>query len=73
MVPVGRGLAVVIAHDGADEIAVAAFESRDIAVESEVFAVFVMATVTDTVTDVVEECAGFELNAGLRGQVVNRL
>lgn len=73
MVSVGRGLAVVVAHDGADEVAVAAFESRDIAIESEVFAVFVMATVADTVTDVMEEGAGFELNAGLRRKMVNRL
>jgi hypothetical protein len=73
MVSVGRGLAVVIAHDSANEVAIAAFKSRNIAVESEVFAVFVMATVADTVTDVVEEGSGFELNAGLRGKVVNGL
>lgn len=73
MVPVGRGFAVVVAHDGADEIAIAAFESRDIAVKSEVFAVFVMAAVADAMTDVVEKGAGFELNAGLRRQVVDRL
>ena len=73
MVPVGRGFAVVVAHDGADEIAIAAFESRDIAVKSEVFAVFVMAAVADAMTDVVEKGPGFELNAGLRRQVVDRL
>jgi hypothetical protein len=73
MVSVGGGLAIVIAHDCADEVAIAALESRDIAVESEVFAMLVMATVADAVTDIMEEGAGFELNAGLRGQMVNGL
>ena len=73
MVPVGRGLAVVIAHDGADQVAIAALESRDIAVESQVLAVFVMPAVADTVADVMEEGAGFELHACLRGQMVNGL
>ena len=73
MMSVGSGLAVVIAHDGADEVAIAAFESGDIAVESEVLTVFVMATVADPVTDVMEEGTGFELNTGLRGKMVNGL
>lgn len=73
MVSVGSGLAVVVAHDGADQIAIAAFKSRDIAVEGEVFAVLVMTAVTDTVADVMEQGARFELNAGLRGQMVNGL
>jgi hypothetical protein len=32
MVSIGSGFAVVIAHDGADEVAISALESRDIAV-----------------------------------------
>jgi hypothetical protein len=73
MVSIGSGFAVVIAHDGADEVAISALESRDIAVEGEVFAVFVMRAVADAVTNVVEECACFELNTPLRWKMVNRL
>ena len=73
MVSVGRGLAVVIAHNGADQVAIAALESRDIAIESQVLTVFVMAAVADTVANVMEEGASFELNAGLRGKMVNGL
>lgn len=73
MVTVGGGFAVVIANDSADKAAIAALESRDIAVKSEIFAVFVMAAVADTMADIVEESASFELNASLRGQMVKGL
>src|SRR5262249_5437585 len=73
MVSIGSGFPVVIAHDGTDEVAISAFETGDIAIESKVFAVFVMPAVADAVTDVVEERAGFELNTRLRWKMVNRL
>jgi hypothetical protein len=67
------GLAIVIADNSGDKVAIAGFESGDVAIESEVFAVLVVATVADAVTDIVEERTGFQMDAGLWGQVVNRL
>jgi len=73
VIGVGRGFAIVIADDGGDDVAVTAFEAGDVAVESEIFAVFVVAAMSDAVADVVEERAGFELDAGLGGEMVERL
>ena len=73
MIGVGRGFAIVIADDGGDDIAVAAFEAGDVAVESEIFGVLVVAAMGDAMADVMEERAGFELYAGLRRHVVERL
>ena len=47
--PVGFGLAVVITDDGGDDVAVAAVQSGNIAVQGQVFAVLVVAAVTDAV------------------------
>ena len=73
MVAVGLGLAVVVANDSGDDLAIAAFEAGDIAVEGEIFAMLVMAAVTDAMTDIVEKRARFELHARLNRQVVERL
>jgi len=73
VVGVGSGLAIVIADDGGDDVAVAAFEAGDVAIESEIFAVLVVAAMGNAMADVVEERAGFEFDAGLRGEMVQRL
>lgn len=73
VIGIGSGFAIVIADDGGDDVAVAAFEAGDVAVEGEIFAVLVVAAMGDAVADVVEESAGFELDAGLRGEMVERL
>ncbi len=70
---VGRGLAIVVAHDGSDQTAITTFEARDVSIKREVFAVLVMTAMTDAVTYIVEKGAGFELYAGLRGKMVNGL
>jgi hypothetical protein len=73
VIGVGGGLAIVIADDGGDDVAVAAFEAGDVAVEGEIFAVLVVAAMSDAMANVVKERAGFEFNAGLRGEVMERL
>lgn len=70
---VGLRLAIVVAYDSGHEVAIPALESRDVAVQSEIFAMLVMGAVTYAMTDVMEEGAGFQLNAGLRGKMVNGL
>ena len=65
--------AIMIANHRGDEIAIAAFETRDITVQGEVFTVFVVTAMADHVTDVVKQCASFEQYARWRRQVVNRL
>ena len=40
----------------------------NIAIQRQVFAVFVMAAVADAVTHIVKKGAGFELHASLRGR-----
>lgn len=70
---VGFGLAVVVAHDGGDDMAVTPLEAGDIAVEGEILAVLVMTAVTDAVAEVVKKSACFQLNARLNRQVVDRL
>ena len=47
MVAVGFGLAIVIADDGGHDIAVAAFQTGNVAVQGQVFAVLVVTAVTD--------------------------
>jgi hypothetical protein len=73
MIGVGRGFAVVIANDGGDDVAVTAFEAGDVAVEGEIFAVLVVAAMSDAMADVVKERAGFELDAGLSREMMKRL
>ena len=73
MIGVGRGFAIVIANDGGDDVAVAAFEARDVAVECEIFGVLVVAAVGDAVANVVKERASFKLHTGLRGKMMQRL
>src|SRR6516164_9728213 len=69
----GFGLAIVVAHDGANDVAIAPFEARDVAVERQVFAVLVVAPVADAMANVMEKGAGLKLHAGLGWQVVNGL
>jgi hypothetical protein len=73
VVGVGRGLAIVITNDGGDDVAVAAFEAWDVAVEGEVFAMLVVAAMGDAMADVVKERTGFELDASLRGEMMQWL
>jgi hypothetical protein len=73
VVGVGSGLAIVIANDGGDDVAVAAFQAGDVAVEGEIFSMLVVAAMGDAMADVVKERAGFEFNAGLGGEMMQRL
>jgi len=73
VIVVGSGLAIVIANDSGDDVTVAAVEAGDVAVEGEIFAVFVVATMGDAMADVVKERTCFELDAGLRRQMMQRL
>jgi len=54
VIDVGSGFAIVIADDGGDDVAVATIEAGDVAVEGEIFAVFVVAAMGDAMADVVE-------------------
>jgi len=73
VIGVGSGFAIVIANDGGDDVAVAAIEAGDVAVESEIFAVLVVAAMGDAVADVMEESACFEFDAGLCWKMMQRL
>lgn len=66
-------LAIVVTHNGSDQVAIASFQSRDVPIEGEVFAVFVVRPMADAVTDIVEKRSGFQLDAGLRRKMVNGL
>jgi len=73
MMALGIGLAIVVTNDGRNDVTVAAFQAWNVAIESQVFAVLVMSAMADAVPDVVEEGAGFELDAGLRRKMMNSL
>ncbi len=73
MVTIGFGLAVVIADDGSDDIAVSAFQTGNVAIQGQVFAVFVVAAMADAMTRIVKESPGFELDSRLNGKMVQRL
>ena len=66
-------LAVVVTHNGGDEITVASLKPRDIAIQREIFSVLVVSAMADHVTNIVQERASLQLNACLRGQMVHRL
>jgi len=73
MVAVGFGLAVVIAHNGGGNTAIPPLQTRDVAVQGEIFAVLVVAAVADAVPQIVQQRTRFQLDAGLNWQVVHRL
>jgi len=73
VVGVGSGLAIVIADDGGDDVAVAAFEAGDVAVEGEIFAVLVVAAMGDAMADVMKERSGFEFDASVMREMMERL
>jgi len=73
VIGVGGGLAIVIANDSGDDVAVAALKGRDVAIEGEVFAMFVVAAMADAMANVMKERAGFEFDASLRREVMERL
>ncbi len=56
-----------------DYCAVASGEAGHVAIEGEIFAVFVMAVMTDSVADVVKEGTGFEEHARLRRKMMSGL
>lgn len=70
VIGIRRGLAVVIADDGGNDVAVTALKARDVAIEREILAMLVVAAVADAVPDVVKQRAGFEQHAGLGRQVM---
>ena len=67
------GFAVVIADERAHHAAVAAFEARYVAIQREVFSMLVVAAMTDAMAYIMQERAGFELDARLRRQVMHGL
>ena len=54
MVSCGHGFAVVVADGSGDDAAIVSVEARNVAIEGEIFAVFVMAAMADHVADVVQ-------------------
>ncbi len=73
MIPGRLCFSIVITNGGGDKIPVAAVESGDVAVESEIFAVLVMPAITDSVSNIVKKRGGFEEHARFRGKMVDRL
>src|SRR5882762_1953924 len=65
--------AIVIAHQRCDDGPVAPFEPPDIAIEGEIFPVLVMPAMPHHVTDVMQQCAGFQQHPRLRGKMMRRL
>jgi len=66
-------LSIVITNGGGDQIAIAASESGDVAVERQIFAVLVMPAIADRVADVMEQRGGFEQDTRLCRQMMNGL
>ncbi len=60
-----RRLAIVVAHECGDDGTVATFQARNVAVEREVFAVFVVPAMADHVSNVVEQRPRLQQYAGL--------
>jgi hypothetical protein len=67
------GFTIVVTHDGGDEIAVAAVEPGNIAIEGQIFAVLVMAAIADGVSDIVKQGGGFKEYARFSGKMMDRL
>ena len=63
-------LSIVVTNGGGDQIAVAAIESGNVAVERQIFAVLVMAAIADSVADVMEQRGGFEQDARFGRQML---
>lgn len=63
-------LTIVIADNRGDNVAIASFETRDVAVQSEIFPMLMVATVADAVAEIVKQRGGFQLNPGLDGKMV---
>ena len=66
-------LSIMVTNGGGDQIAVAAIESGDVAVERQIFAVLVMPAIADGVADVMKQRGGFEQDARFGRQMMNRL
>src|SRR5262249_55989545 len=69
----GFCFAIVITHNGGDETAIAAVETRNVAVEREVFAVLVVTLVAHGMADVVKQGCGFQKHARFRWKMMNWL
>ena len=55
---IGDGFAVMVTHNGSDDVAVAPLEARNIAIEGKILAVFVVPAVADPVADIVQQRGG---------------
>jgi len=51
----GNGLAIVIAHQGRDNRAIAAFQTGDVAVQGKILAMFVVPAVANHMADIVQQ------------------
>src|ERR1700758_443477 len=69
----GTGLSIVVSNQRSNDIAVASVEAGHVAVEGEIFAMLMVAAMTDHVPDVVQQSGSFEQHARLRGQMVHWL
>ena len=59
----GLRFAIVITNDGRDDVAVAPFEAGNVAIEGEIFPMFVVTAMADAMTDIVKESTSLQLNA----------
>ena len=66
-------LAIVVANRCGDDAAIVSIEALDVAIEREIFAMFVMAAMADHVTDVVQHRRRFEQYARVRRQMMDGL
>ena len=63
----------MIADQGANDASITTSKARNVAVQSEVFAVLMVSTVADAVANIVKKSTGFQLHARLRRKMVHRL
>ena len=56
-----------------NDTAVATIEARNVSIEGEILSMLVVGAMADAVANVMQQGGGFQLDAGLRGQMVNCL
>src|ERR1700692_423605 len=69
----GFGFTVVIADQRSDDGAITASETGNIAIQRQIFAVLVVTVMADGMADVMQEGAGLQQHAILRGKMMHRL
>src|ERR1700688_3938951 len=69
----GLRFAVVIAHEGSDDGAIASRETGDVAVQRQILAMLVMAVMADGVADIMQKGASFQQHTVLSGEMMRGL